>query len=280
EKGPFLPALDLAGCAFRDQFTRNHEGDAIALLGFLEIVRGDKDRRAEIGEAIDDLPECSAGERIHAGCGFVQEEDAGLVHDGGAEGDALLPPPRQTPGYQLLLALESRERQSPMTPGRPIRVRNAIDASKERQVFFDAQIVIQREFLGHVPDLLADGLRAQAAGLPRQLHLARGWSKESAPHLDRGGLARAVGAEQAVDLAVLDVNVDVLHSSEGPEVLREVRCTDGDASAEVLVVMVAGKGFRSGVLPQGSQRSDERILECRLADLNVRDDDTLAAEQV
>jgi hypothetical protein len=35
---------------------------------------------------------------------------------------------------------------------------NAIDAGKEREVFFDAQIVIQREFLGHAP-VLTDGLR-------------------------------------------------------------------------------------------------------------------------
>src|SRR5205807_7506974 len=96
----------------------------------------------------------------------------GLVHDGGAESDALFPATRQTPGDQLLLALQSRERQRPMTPGHALGVRNAIDASKERQVFFDAQIVIQRESLGHVPELLADGLRAQAASLLRELHLA------------------------------------------------------------------------------------------------------------
>src|SRR5262249_54166701 len=220
-----------------------------------------------------------AGERIHTRCGFIQEEDAGLVHDGGAESDALFPPPRQTPGYQLLLALQSRERQRPLTPGHALGVRNAIDAREEGEVFFDTQIVIQREFLRHVAELLADGLRAQAAGLLRELHLAGGGGEQSAQHLDRGGLAGAVGAEQAVDLAVLDVNVDVVHSGEGPEVLREVRCTDGDASAKVLVVMVAGKGFRSGVFSQGSQRSDECVLECRLAHLNVRDGHTLAAEQ-
>jgi hypothetical protein len=43
--------------------------------------------------------------------------------------------------------------------------------------------------------------------------------------------------------------------------------------------MVAGKGFRSGVFSQGSQRRDERVLECRLAHLNVRDGHALAAEQ-
>ncbi len=99
------------------------------------------------------------------------------MHDGGAESDALFPPPWQTPGDQLLLALQSRERQRPVTPGRALGVRNAIDAGKEREVFFDAQIVIQREFLGHVPELLADGLRAQAASLPGELHLAGGGSE-------------------------------------------------------------------------------------------------------
>ena len=43
--------------------------------------------------------------------------------------------------------------------------------------------------------------------------------------------------------------------------------------------MVARKGFRSGVFSQGSQRGDERVLECRLAHLNVRDGHTVAAKQ-
>src|SRR5260370_23748880 len=101
-----------------------------------------------------------------------------------------------------------------MTPGGALEGRNAIDTSKERQVLFDAQIVIQREFLGHVSELLADSLRAQAASLLREVHLPGGGSEKSAQHLARGGLAGAVGAEQAVHLAVLDVNVDVLHSGE------------------------------------------------------------------
>src|SRR5258705_12067415 len=99
-----------------------------------------------------------------------------------------------------------------MTPGRALGARNAIDTSKERQVFFDAQIVIQREFLGHVPELLADSLRAQAASLSRELHLAGRGTEETAQHLDRGCLSSAVFSEQALNLSVLQLHIYVRHS--------------------------------------------------------------------
>ena len=44
-----LPALDIVRTPFRNQLTRNHHSQTIALLGFFEIVRSHQDRRAGIG---------------------------------------------------------------------------------------------------------------------------------------------------------------------------------------------------------------------------------------
>jgi hypothetical protein len=48
------------------------------------------------------------------------------------------------------------------------------------------------------------------AGHPR---LAAGRRKQRGEHVDRGGLARAVRAEEAVDLAGLDAQVDAVHGA-------------------------------------------------------------------
>src|SRR5258707_15887552 len=104
-----------------------------------------------------------------------------------------------------------------MTPGRALGARNAIDTSKERQVFFDTQIVIQREFLRHVPELLADSLRAQAASLPPEFNLAGCGGGESARPFCWGGLSRALCAAWAGEPAGLYVNFDVLSLRDRPQ---------------------------------------------------------------
>ena len=89
--------------------------EAIALLGFFEIVRGDENGGAGVGEAIDHAPEGAAGEGIDAGGWFVEKEHARLVHDGGAEGYALLPSARKAAGDLVLLAFEAGEGEHPAT---------------------------------------------------------------------------------------------------------------------------------------------------------------------
>ena len=106
-------ALIAAGRAFGDQFAGDHHAQAIALLGFFEVVRGDQDRGAGVGQPVDHGPEGAPGERIDAGGGFVEEENVGLVHDGRAKGHALLPAAGQAAGDLILLALEAGEREHP-----------------------------------------------------------------------------------------------------------------------------------------------------------------------
>src|SRR5262245_4695523 len=53
----FLHGLDAARRAFQHDLASYHEAEAVTLFGFLEIVRGDEDGRALIGEAIDRGPE-------------------------------------------------------------------------------------------------------------------------------------------------------------------------------------------------------------------------------
>src|SRR6185436_20942474 len=146
---------------------------------------------------------------IDAGGGLVEEEHARLVHDGRAERDALLPAAGQAARDLLVPALEPRERQHPADLLLALAVRNSVDAGEELEVLPHGQVVVEGEPLGHVADALADVLRAEVAALARQPDLAAAGIEQAAQHLDGGRLAGAVRAEQAVDLAVPDLEAHV-----------------------------------------------------------------------
>src|SRR6185369_12763819 len=99
----------------------------------------------------------------------------------------------------------------------------------------------ERELLRHVADLLPHALRAQPAALAGEAHDSRARLDQAAEHLDRGGLARAIGAEEAVDLAIAHLEVDILHGLEAPEALCEGPGADRHAAVGAGLVSVARK---------------------------------------
>ena len=84
---------------------------------------------------------------------------------------------------------------------------------------------------------------------------------QAAEHLDRGGLAGAVGAEEAVDLAVAHLEIDTLHGLEATEALSEGPGADRDAAVGAGLVAVAGKVGDGHIALEVAQDRDERVLE-------------------
>ena len=118
---------------------------------------------------------------------------------------------------------------------------NSVDAGEEFEVFGDRQVVVERKLLRHVADLLPYLRGTKAAALAGQLHAAAGGREQAAEHLDGGGLARAIRAQQAVDLAVPHLGGDVLHSRKRAEMFGEIGSADGNLAAESAAVAAAGK---------------------------------------
>ena len=68
-----------------------HDRDAIAEdFGLFHVMGGQDDRFAALARALDEGPEGVAGLGVEAGGRLVEEEDLGVVDQGGGEGDALL----------------------------------------------------------------------------------------------------------------------------------------------------------------------------------------------
>src|SRR5262249_52017105 len=146
---------------------------------------------------------------------------------GGARRQPLLHAARPAARERAALALAARELQPPLLASRPPIARHPVDAGEEIEVLLDREVVVERELLGHVAELLPDVLRTQLTDLARQSHLARARRQQAAEHLDRGGLARPVGAEQSVDLAVAHLEIDALDRDEVAECLAQAARADG-----------------------------------------------------
>src|ERR1039458_5925298 len=140
-----LRALDAAGSSFRHQFAASHESQAVTLFRFFEVMGSHKNRRAGICQAVDHHPESSPRKRIYPGGGLIEEEYARFVHDGGAEGDALLPATRQTARDLVFLSFEPREREHPADLLVALALEHAVDASEKGEIFPDGHVVVERE---------------------------------------------------------------------------------------------------------------------------------------
>ena len=90
------------------------------------------------------------------------------------------------------------------------------------EVVPDGELAIEREGLRHVADAPAHlDVFFPADGLAEQLGRAFGRRQKAGQHLHGGGLAAAVRAEKAEDLALLDFEAHVIDRGEGAEALGE-----------------------------------------------------------
>ena len=141
------------------------------------------------------------------------------------------------------LALAARERARallrdglevvvPQPVGDAVAARRAIEAvhaAHELEVLEHRQVVPEREALGHVTHLPAQDLGVARHRMTEHGHRAARRHEKPAEHADRGGLAGAVRAEEAVDLRVRHVEVDPGDGPGRAEPAREVARADRDA---------------------------------------------------
>src|ERR1035437_1910416 len=83
-------ALQLGRTPRGDEPAVEDEGEAVALLGLVHVVRRDEDRHPARGrELVDEVPEEAPPARVHATGRLVEEEELRLMEQGRRERDAL-----------------------------------------------------------------------------------------------------------------------------------------------------------------------------------------------
>lgn len=80
---------NLLGSGDGEEGAVSDKGDAVAAEGFVHVGGGDEECDALGGEGAEHIPEFAAGNGVDSGGGFVEEEDAGFVDKGAAEGEFL-----------------------------------------------------------------------------------------------------------------------------------------------------------------------------------------------
>ncbi len=222
--------LDGGWRADRQDFTCRHDGEAVAIFGLFHEMGGDHDGDALFGKRIDALPELAARERIHSGCRFIQKQNIRFMHQRASQCQALLVAEGQIAAGGIRQRRQGKFGQCPVHALLSPRARQAIGAAEEAQVLHDAEVAIEREFLRHVADARACGSRRMPeidAGNPQAAAARR---QQAAQHAKSGGLAGAIGAQQAEDLAARHCKADVFDGAEIAETpLQLHRFDDGVA---------------------------------------------------
>ncbi len=228
-----------------DAAVAQHGGGLAQAAHLVELVR-DVEQRAALGaqagqrrkQALDLL------RRQHRGR-LVEHQQPRVLHQAAHDLDALALADRQPPD------LAPRVERQPVGArefGDPLGHRRHRHLVIDRQgdVLGDAEVVEQREMLEDDTD--AERARrarvGQRDGLALPEDLAGVGLQQAVEHLDQGRLARAVLAEQRVDLAGVDAEVDAVVGDQRAKALDEVAGLHQRAGGRWPWTAVARVGFR------------------------------------
>jgi hypothetical protein len=204
------------------------DGDVRAeALDDFKHVRGEEDGGAAGDHALQHVLEGVGGDGIDAFEGLVEEEELGAVDDGGGEGE-LLAHAVGVVGDELLgfvgEAHELEEFGGALGGGGFIQ---AIHAADEGEVLAGGEFAEEGHAFGDDADVTFhfDGVVEEI--LTEDLNGAGGGGEQAGEHLDGGGFAGSVGAEEAEELAGFDREIEVVDGGEGVKGTRESVGSDG-----------------------------------------------------
>src|SRR2546423_787845 len=226
-----LAVADLGGRRGADQVGRRADRDDLAAsenrdaigqaLGLVEVVRRENDRLAEAAKRAQGLPGLAARVRVEAGRRLVEEDQLGVADEREAEVEAAALPTRKAANYLVSLLAEADQLDDVV-----YRTRVRVVAGEQAQALGGCQRLVHRRGLEHDADLLAPAAAGKRGVDAEHLDAAAVPLAGALEDLDGRRLARAVRAEQAEDLAALDVEADPAHRLE--RAVRLAQVADGD----------------------------------------------------
>src|SRR6185295_713366 len=172
------------------------------------------------GELEQSFPEIAAALRIHRAGGLIQQQQLRCMQRGRGQRQALALAAAHAAGalraqlaqpVSFQLRLDARLESGAET----------VQAADELQVFFDGEVVPQREFLRHVTEPPANRLGVVDDAQAEDFGVSVARREQAAQHAQRRRLAGAVGAEEAVDASGRYVEIDVIHGDLRAEPARQ-----------------------------------------------------------
>ena len=194
-------------------------------LDLLEDVGGE-DHGPAAGEPPDQLADLDDLVRVQAGSGFVEDDDLRVVYEGLGQGGALAVSLGKFTYDLAVHGFKPTFLQHHVGAFAEFRAAEAPRARHEVQVRPDFHVHVQGKHLGQVPDDLAHAQR-----ILEHVHAPDGGRAARGVEIGRQDLhgrrfARAIGAEQADNLALLHLERHTIQRPHGPIVHCEVLCLD------------------------------------------------------
>ncbi len=173
----------------------------MAAFGLVHVVGGHKHRHPLARQLMDLVPELAPRLGVDAGGGLIEQQKSWRMHDAGRQRQALLPAARQRAGK--LVAAGGQPQRLDGAGDVCLHRPQTVEPGDELQVLRNRQVLVEREPLGHVADLVLDHPAVGDDVIAE--HRARALVRRQQPahHADRRGLAGAVGPKEADDLALL-----------------------------------------------------------------------------
>ena len=198
--------LEVVRRALGDDVPAVDDADAVGeLLGLLEVLRREEDRRAVVVEQPHLAPERGAARRVQARRRLVEEQDPGPVHERHREvqAPAHAAGVRPEPPVAGVDELDAREQVVPALAR--LGAAQAVERALQAQQLAAGHQRVERGLLERDADRPADlrGLRDDVEAGDDRAPGRRAQQRREDPHRRR--LARAVGAEEPVDLAGRDL---------------------------------------------------------------------------
>src|SRR5919107_5376157 len=197
-------------------------------LGLLQVMRRQENGHPTTVEFLDVAPQLVAQLHVHTRRRLVQKEDFGVVNEGPREEHPPLHAARERVGALIALVREPETLQELLRPLAGLLLRHPVVAGVEDKGLLHGQEPVQVDLLGGDPDD-PPRLPELAVGVPAEDLNRAGVGPDEADHaVDKGGLAGAVGPEQAEELAGPHLQRDAIERQKPvgiglPEVLDPER---------------------------------------------------------
>ncbi len=200
------------------------------LVGLLQVLGGEEDGGAPLVLQRPDLgPDGGPTLGVEAGGGLVQEEDLGVVDEGGGQVEAALHPSR----IGVDLAVDGRadvdQGEDLGHPGQPLVAPESVEPGLEVEELPARLAVVEGRVLEGHADLEADELGLSGHVVAGHEAAAARRPQQGAEHPDQGRLAGPVRAQESVDLAGGDGEVDPVDGEVVAELAGDPLGDDGRA---------------------------------------------------
>src|ERR1700730_10672974 len=199
--------------AHRNDFSPVHDSEAVAQpFRLFHILRGVENSRAGFAQAAHNCENVLPRLWIHSGGRLVEQEDSGAMHQSRGEIETPLHPAGESTRVIVTAAFQPDQVQQLADPAFEYRSAHTIDASKKAQIFRRGQLLVDRDVLGRDSNHAPYGLGLRAYAVSEQLCITSRRCSLRGNDRDYGGLSRAIGAEQAKDFSLTDLETNTCHS--------------------------------------------------------------------